>query len=257
MIRIDTPENIYAVFMMRNDSLDEIDSMPRVSPSQVHGENIIHINDDNALNYALSGTSASNIHGDNALNYASPGTSASHIHGDNAMNYVLPQRPKADGILLTTTKVSASIRVADCAPVMIWAERWVMILHSGFKGTVLNISRNGLELVRKLYGDDAVSEAHAWIGPCIGRDDYERDAHEEWSIRGMNEFHHENYDVRYEKVYFDLAGEIKSQLKEFGIDEKNITMTGINTYRSSECYSYRRGDVHERMTLYAKLRKFS
>ena len=219
MIRIDTPENIYAVFMMRNDSPDELDVIPRVLPSQVHGDDIIH------------------------------------IHDDNAMSYVLPERPKADGLLLTTSRVSASIRVADCTPLMLWGEDWVMILHSGFKGTVLNISRKGLELVNELYGDDAVSESHAWIGPCIGRDDYERDANEEWSIKGMNEFHRENYDVKDEKVYFDLAGEIELQLIECGVDEKNITMTGINTYRNSECYSYRRGDIHERMMLYVRIKK--
>ena len=219
MIRIDTPENIYAVFMMRNDSPDELDVIPRVLPSQVHGDNIIH------------------------------------IHDDNAMSYVLPERPKADGLLLTTAKVSASIRVADCAPVMIYGEDWVMILHSGFKGTVLNISRKGLELVKRNYGDDSVKEAHAWIGPCIGRDDYERDANEEWSIRGMNEFHRENYDVKDEKVYFDLSGEIESQLIDSGMKSENVTVTGINTYTNHECYSYRRGDVKERMTLYARIKK--
>ena len=219
MIRIDTPENIYAVFFMRNDSPDEIDIMPRVSPSQIHGDSIIHIHDDNALSLSL------------------------------------PERPEADGLLLTTTRTSASIRVADCAPVMICGEKWVMILHSGFKGTVLNITAKGIEHIRKLYGDDEVRSACAWIGPCIGRDDYERDANEEWSMRGMNVFHRKNYDVRDGKVYFDLAGEIESQLIESGLDEKNIALTGINTYRNHECYSYRRGDVKERMTLYVRIKK--
>ena len=219
MIIIKTPENIYARFFMRDESIDETDSMPGILPSQVHGDNIIH------------------------------------IHDDNAMMLALPERPEADGVLLTTSRVSASIRVADCAPVMICGKEWVMILHSGFKGTVLNISVKGIELLRQLYGDDAVSGACAWIGPCIGRDDYERNVNEEWSMRGINVFHCENYDMKGVKVYFDLAGEIKSQLLECGIDEKNITLSGINTYRSPECYSYRRGDIKERMTLYVRSKK--
>lgn len=221
MIKIDTNENIYAVFFMRDDSLDELDVIPLVSPSQVHGDSIIHIHDDNAVKYAL------------------------------------PERPEADGLLLTTTRTSASIRVADCAPVMIWGEEWVMILHSGFKGTVLNITGKGLRLVRELYGDDEVKRACAWVGPCIGRDDYERNLNEEWSIKGMNEFHRENYYVTGGKIYFDLAGEIESQLIESGINENNITMTGINTYTNHECYSYRKGDLKERMTLYARIKKTS
>ncbi len=210
-MQIKTPDYIYAKFFMKGEATDEIDEMPRVLPRQIHGDNIIH------------------------------------VHDDNAMNLILPEQPETDGLLLATTKVSASMRFADCAPVMIYGERWVMLLHSGFKGTVLKITHKGLELVRKLYGDDSVSESFAWIGPCIGRDDYERDAHEEWSIRGMKEFHRENYDVRNEKVFFDLAGEIESQLVDSGV-------TGMNTYRDSRCYSYRRGDVHERMTLYVKMR---
>ncbi|MBQ3693376.1 MAG: polyphenol oxidase family protein [Synergistaceae bacterium] len=216
-MQIKTPENIYAQFFMKNDSLSEIDSMPRISPEQIHGDTIIQIND------------------------------------DNAVNYILPERPKADGLLLTTSKVSASMRYADCAPVMIYGEKWLMLLHSGFKGTVLNISGKGLALVKELYGHDEMKKSCAWIGPCIARDDYERDLREEWSIKGMNEFHRENFDVRDEKIYFDLAGEIKTQLLECGLDEKNITLSGINTYTNPECYSYRRGDIHERMTLYAKI----
>ena len=220
-MQIKTPENIYARFFMKNDSLDELDVMPRVSPSQVHGDSIIHIHDDNAVKYAL------------------------------------PERPEADGLLLATTRTSATIRVADCAPVMIWGEEWVMILHSGFKGTVLNISGKGIALVKELYGYDEMRKSCAWIGPCIARDDYERDVHEEWSIKGMNEFHRENYDVRNGKIYFDLAGEIESQLIESGINENNITMTGINTYTNHERYSYRKGDLKERMTLYARIKKTS
>ena len=216
-MQIKTPENVYARFFMKNDSLTELDSMPRISPEQIHGDIIIHIND------------------------------------DNAVNYILPERPKADGLLLTTAKVSASMRYADCAPVMIYGEKWLMLLHSGFKGTVLNISGKGLALVKELYGHDEMKKSCAWIGPCIARDDYERDLREEWSIKGMNEFHRENFDVRDEKIYFDLAGEIKTQLLECGLDEKNITLSGINTYTNPECYSYRRGDIHERMTLYAKI----
>ncbi len=216
-MQIQTPEHIYARFFMRDEATDEIDDIPRVSPKQIHEDNIIH------------------------------------VHDDNAMNLILPERPEADGLLLTTSRVSASMRFADCAPVMLWGECWVMILHSGFKGTVLNITHKGLELVKRLYCDDAMRKAHAWVGPCIGRDDYERDANEEWSIRGMNEFHRENYDVKDKKVYFDLAGEIESQLVDSGIMRENVTLSGMNTYRDSRCYSYRRGDIHERMTLYVRI----
>ena len=129
---IDTPEFLRARFFMRDESLEGVDDLPRVAPKQVHASSIIHVTDEN--------------------------------FGD----YVLPSCPEADGVLLTTTRAGASLRFADCAPVLLWGEGWVMILHSGYKGTVLGIAGEGLELVRGLYGDEAVRGAHAWVGRVLG-----------------------------------------------------------------------------------------
>ena len=217
MITIDTPKFLHARFFMRNDSVEGIDDFPRVSPSQVHSSEILHVN------------------------------------AENFSRYTLPERPEADGVLLTTSRTGASLRFADCAPVMLWGKNWVMILHSGFKGTVLNISARGLELVRSLYGDEAVRESRAWVGPCIGKEHYCRDLADEWTQKGLQSFHAENFYERDGKIFFDLAGEIHSQLLDAGLSDENITLSGIDTYMNEECYSYRRGDKTDRMTLYVKL----
>ena len=216
-MKILTPEFLSADFFMKNDAQDITDSLHVISPHQIHGADILHVTDENFSDYAL------------------------------------PNRPEADGILLTTTKTAASLRYADCAPVMIYGKFWVMILHSGYKGTVLKISVKGIELVKSLYGDNAVKESHAWIGPCIGRENYCRDINDEWTQKGLKSFHAENFDEKSEKIYFDLAGEIHSQLLECGLREKNITLSQIDTFTDSLCYSYRRGDIKERMMLYVKL----
>ena len=211
---IDTPEFLRARFFMRDESLEGVDDLPRVAPKQVHASSIIHVTDEN--------------------------------FGD----YVLPSCPEADGVLLTTTRAGASLRFADCAPVLLWGEGWVMILHSGYKGTVLGIAGEGLELVRGLYGDEAVRGAHAWVGPCIGRGEYCREVEDEWTQRGLKSFAPENYDIRGGKVYFDLAGEIMRGFVEAGGRRENIALSGINTYTEGKCYSYRRGDKTDRMTLH-------
>ena len=209
-LRIKTPDFLSASFFMRNDFQEDIDDLPRISPHQIHGADIIRVND------------------------------------DNFGEYILPLRPEADGVLLMTTQASASLRFADCAPVMLWGKFWVMILHSGYKGTVLNIAGKGLGLMNG-------EAAGAWIGPCIGRGHYCRDIDDEWTRRGLSSFHSQNYDERDGKIYFDLAGEIRSQLTDCGLAEQNITLSGRDTFTDSECYSYRRGDKKERMTLCAKL----
>ena len=211
---IRTPENISANFFMKRETPGHV-SAPHIMPSQVHGKNILVVNDSNVSDYAL------------------------------------PLRPEADGILLTVPNVTASLRFADCAPVMICGSSWVMILHSGYKGTALNISREGLNIAREIFGD--VRDSCAWVGPCIGRE-YFRKRGEEWTERGIEAFHRENYGIDGERVYFDLAGEIVSQLLDGGMRRENIIVSGINTLTDSRCYSYRNGDIHERMTLTAKIK---
>lgn len=214
-MKIETHGNIDAEFFMR-DETPNAGSLPHVMPSQVHGKNILVIDDSNIADCSL------------------------------------PLRPEADGVILTVPNVIASLRFADCAPVMIWDSSWVMILHSGYKGTALNISREGLRIAREIFAD--VSGSCAWIGPCIGRE-YFRKANEEWTSRGITSFHRNNYDIDGDKVYFSLADEILSQLLDEGLRRENIFLSGINTLTDSRCCSYRRGDIHERMTLQARLKK--
>lgn len=216
-MKIHTNDSINADFLMKNDSLEGLNIRPRVAPSQVHADNIIHITD------------------------------------DNFTRYVLPARPEADGVLLAASQACASLRFADCAPVLVWGESWAMLLHSGYKGTVLNICARGLELVRSVYGDDEAGRACAWVGPCIGRGNYCRDVGEEWTRKGLDVFHTSCFEEREDKVYFDLAAEINIQLQDAGLSPENITLSGIDTFTETNCYSYRRGDKTQRMTLLVSL----
>ena len=209
-MRILTPEFLEAKFFMKGEPLDGIDDLPRVSPHQVHGSEIVRVNDDNFAGLCL------------------------------------PERPSADGVLLTTSKASASLRFADCAPVMLWGRNWVMILHSGYKGTVLNISGKGLKLVNG-------ETLGAWVGPCIGREHYCRDIDDEWTQKGLHSFRPENMEERDGKIFFDLAGEIRSQLIDGGMKDADITLSGIDTFTDERCCSYRRGNINDRMTLCVKL----
>lgn len=200
---ISTPGFFTANFFMKGETVETF-PIPHVMPSQVHGKKILVVDEGTLSEFSL------------------------------------PSRPEADGVLLTVPGVQASLRFADCAPVMLWGSDWVMILHSGYKGTVLGISREGLELVK--------GEASAWIGPCIGRE-YFRKLDDEWTKKGIESFHRENFEIKGENVYFDLAGEIRSQLLDAGLNDERIILSGIDTLKDERCYSYRKGDIRERMTL--------
>lgn len=101
------------------------------------------------------------------------------VHGVNIIEAsereALPLRSEADGIFIgADCRALASLRFADCTPVVIagaGGEPWMMILHSGFKGTLLNISAAALE---RFCGGRAGGKIWAWIGPRIGACCYSR-----------------------------------------------------------------------------------
>lgn len=188
------------------------------------------------------------------------------VHGisilDSTPENVLPLTPKADGVLLTAPGLEASLRFADCAPVVVmpseeWAAAgtpWVLLMHSGYKGTVQNIVRSGLDQVVNRFGADAVCSSSAWVGPCIGGGNYPRTM-EEWTARGLKVFRAENVCEMEGHFYFDIAGELRLQLMESGIDQGRIFISCLDTFESREvCYSYRGGDREDRMFLHARLR---
>lgn len=170
----------------------------------------------------------------------------------------LPNQPDADGILLTRG-MEGSLRVADCAPVLVlpsedWAREnqpWALLLHSGYKGTVLNIVRAGLEAAERL-GRGAAASASAWVGPCISGDNYPR-MMEEWTKRGLDTFAPENVREADGRFFFDIAGQIRRQLLDCGLDGARIHLCRLDTVTSPVCYSYRNGDRTDRMFLHVQI----
>jgi hypothetical protein len=158
-------------------------------------------------------------------------------------------------VYLERTDMEASLRFADCLPVVIASDvptPRMVILHSGYKGTVLNIAGKACEN----YFSEArrSSRLWAWVGPGIGRDFYFRRLGEEWTTQGIGSFEEANMTVADGVVHFDLAGQVRHQLLTGGLRQENISVIPICTFRRNElCYSYRRGDRGGHLFLLASL----
>lgn len=179
------------------------------------------------------------------------------VHGVNIIEAsereALPSRSEADGIFIGAgCRALASLCFADCTPVVIagaGGEPWMMILHSGFKGTLLNISAAALE---RFGGGRAGGKIWAWIGPRIGACCYSRRADDPVTREALAKFLPECAEEKDGFVFFDIGGEIRRQLSARGVPEENIFDFGGCTRCENEIfYSYRAGDEEKRNFLLA------
>ena len=179
------------------------------------------------------------------------------VHGVNIIEAsereALPSRSEADGIFIDADcRTLASLRFADCTPVVIagaGGEPWMMILHSGFKGTLLNISAAALE---RFGGERADGKIWAWIGPRIGACCYSRRADDPVTREALAKFSPECAKEKDGFVFFDIGGEIRRQLSACGVPDDNIFDFGGCTRCENEIfYSYRAGDEEKRNFLLA------
>lgn len=169
----------------------------------------------------------------------------------------LPNRPEADGIFMDIdSRLSASLRFADCTPVVLAGSKprpWLVLLHSGFVGTAKNIAGEGIKQATGYFGCEVSHDnSWAWIGPSICTNCYFRSVGDIKTIEAMSVFTEKNYKITDDKVFFDINGQIKYQLSEAGINKENIFLCSDCTCcGSGNFYSYRKGDKTARSFLLA------
>ena len=180
------------------------------------------------------------------------------VHGihviPSSSSLALPLRPEADGILIDSSSDSmASLRFADCCPVVLASdspEPWMLLLHSGFVGTVKNIVAGSLAIISENRPGGSGVRIRAWIGPCICKECYSRKKDDPSTQNAMNVFSPDNYYEKNGMVYFDIKGEIKRQLMQCGLPYDNIyEADGCTFCNNDRYYSYRAGDKGRRIFL--------
>ena len=152
----------------------------------------------------------------------------------------LDKNIKADGVITSLNNVILGILTADCAPVIIYDDKnkFVCNLHSGWKGSLNNISKTAIKLFDKYQIKR--KNLTAIVGPCLGAKNYEVDKNFqrmfiEKNIKYSKFFRYKNK----KKSYFNLRALINYQLSELGL--KKIYNINRDTYSSENLFfSYRR-----------------
>ena len=210
-------------------------------------------NHGNLLRYDLGeGAEAFTAGRDTALPY--PVVQGHQVHGSRVAIVDRPGMTREDlegydAFITNLPGVAIGARTADCVPVLLFdqVKRVVAAVHAGWKGTVLRVSHNTLDMMAREFGCEPACFS-AVIGPAIGPDSFQ--VGEEvalkfkqegfpidriWSFRGqgdgspMSGGHH-----------IDLFEANRWLLEEAGVLPERIQVFPIDTFTDISFYSARR-----------------
>ncbi len=148
-----------------------------------------------------------------------------------------------DGFVTNTPGIAVSVMVADCAAILL-ADRKARVvgaLHAGWRGTVDEIVKSGIDAMVSLGANPADMEAY--IGPCISQACFEL------GEEVASKFPDKYIDRSKAKPHADIREWLKDQLIDRGLSVNHIEIDASCTYADEDhYYSYRRqGDASGRM----------
>lgn len=165
--------------------------------------------------------------------------SAHQVHGDSVY---IPEHAihgdcvasRCDALVTNRPGLGLLIGHADCQPVLLYdpIKRVVAAIHSGWRGSVLNIIAKTVSVMTEKYGCTPM-DIHGAIGPSLGP-----------CCAEFVHFKHElpsafwHYEVG--DRHFDFWAVGHDQLEKAGIKRENIAISGICTSCSDDFFSYRR-----------------
>ena len=156
----------------------------------------------------------------------------------------LDKNIEADGVITSLNDVVLGILTADCAPIIIYDDenKFICNLHSGWKGSLNNISEKAIKLFDKYQIKK--KNLTAIVGPCLGVKNYEVDKNFqkkfiERNIKYTKFFRYKNK----KKSYFNLRALINFQLSELGL--KKIYNINRDTYSNENLFFSHRRATHK------------
>ena len=156
----------------------------------------------------------------------------------------LNKKTNADGMITSLDNIALGVLTADCAPIFIYdnKKKFICCLHSGWKGTLNNISRNAIKLFDKC--NIKSTNLTAIIGPCLGAKNYEVDKKFEGKFIKKNVHYGKFFRNKNKtKSFFNLRGLIKYQLQELGL--KKIHCVNLDTYNNKSLFFSHRRSTHK------------
>ncbi len=169
------------------------------------------------------------------------------VHGDRVVDARLREifpssETQEDGAdaLLALAEGAVGVRVADCVPVLLHAGEAVAAVHSGWRGTRLQIAGRAVRALQHASGADP-AEVLAAIGPCIGRCCYEVSPELAAAFRALFGPEAADDPARNPKPHLDLRYCVERSLLQAGVPEERIEQVeGCTSCDIDAFFSHRR-----------------
>ncbi len=156
-----------------------------------------------------------------------------------------PETPY-DGMITNVKNLMLLTVEADCTPVYILdpVNRAIGMVHSGWRGTVANITKIAIDKMKENYGTK-IEDVIIHFGPAICGNCYEVGIElidEFKKLLTCDEIHKVFRPIpdKAEKYLLDVTLSIKLGLLKNGVKEENITRDSICTYHDMIYHSWRR-----------------
>ncbi|MER2063819.1 MAG: peptidoglycan editing factor PgeF [Alkalibacterium sp.] len=162
------------------------------------------------------------------------------VDGTNGETFVYGRTFKeTDGLITDKQNIALLIKYADCTPIILFdpQKRVQAVVHSGWRGTVKQISVKAIEKMEEVFGCKR-EDLLVYVGPSIDQDNYEvgPEVYEAFSgVKNRDDF----FKPHGEKYKMSMTDANVAILLEAGIKEENMEVERTSTYTSEELHTAR------------------
>ncbi len=145
---------------------------------------------------------------------------------------------KVDGLLTNKRGIYLFLLIADCLPIILYdpLKEAIGLIHAGWKGTDLNVSKKAVERMINLYRTNP-KDLVVGFGPAARKDSYKKEDPSQKSDPKWSGFIE---PIGSNKYKVDFVGLCKKQLIDVGVLEKNIFDSKIDTVKDKCFFSHTR-----------------
>ncbi len=159
-----------------------------------------------------------------------------------------PQGTPGDGWIVSRPGQTGGIKVADCCPVfLVDRERGVVAgVHAGWRGALLGVHLNALQLMREIHGSSPAGIIAA-AGPCICGKCYRVGEDVAKRFSGFVRPSGRSWTL-------DIFGFVAHTLRSEGVLPENIIAPPACTFEAQHLWSARRDGFKGRIWCFARLK---